>query len=303
MRKIALRAFVALALATVASLGAPSISEAAVQTETIYRLYFPSTLDHHYTDSPNEYNTLGSRGWVEEHTAWIAPATSSTPVYRLYYPATKDHHFTTSANEYNTLGTRGWVKEGIAWYGVAGNGAATPTSSTPIMGGSQASAERLAAYYRSAVGEKSYPSSVYTDRGAATIDDFARIVVEEANAEGVRAEVVFTQAMKETGWLRFGGAVKAEQCNFAGIGAVNTSPTSANSFSDVRQGIRAQVQHLKAYASTAPLANECVDPRFHLVKRGVAPTLEDLNGRWAVPGNGYGESIASMIDTMMALNL
>ena len=41
--------------------------------------------------------------------------------------------------------------------------------------------------------------------------------------------------------------------------------------------------------------------RFSLVKRGVAPTLEQLNGKWAVPGNGYGESIASMIDSAVLL--
>lgn len=57
-------------------------------------------------------------------------------------------------------------------------------------------------------------------------------------------------------------------------------------FEDVRMGLRAQVQYLKAYASTDDLVNECVDPRFDLVTRGIAPTLEELNGRWAVPGEG-----------------
>ncbi len=83
------------------------------------------------------------------------------------------------------------------------------------------------------------------------------------------------------------------------LGAVNSAPGNAASFKDVRTGIRAQVQHLKAYASTDPLAQACVDPRFDLVKRGCAPLLEDLNGKWAVPGDGYGESIAKMIDTML----
>ena len=64
--------------------------------------------------------------------------------------------------------------------------------------------------------------------------------------------------------------------------------------------MRAQVQHLKAYASKDPLANECVDPRFDLVSRGCAPYLTDLNGRWAVPGTTYGQDIAAMIDAMHA---
>lgn len=70
-------------------------------------------------------------------------------------------------------------------------------------------------------------------------------------------------------------------------------------FEDVRTGLRAQVQHLKAYASTDDLVNECVDPRFDLVTKGIAPTLEELNGRWAIPGDGYGELIAATIDDLL----
>ena len=228
----------------------------------------------------------------------VAFAAPVRTVYRLYHPGTLDHHYTTDANEYQVLAGRGWKQEGVAWYGVAEEDA-VPVSRTPIMGASQASVEQMAAYYRKSVGESTYPASVYKDYGAPTLQDFCAIVLEEARAEGVRAEVVFAQAMKETGWLRFGGAVKVEQCNFCGLGAVNSAPGNAASFKDVRTGIRAQVQHLKAYASTDPLAQACVDPRFDLVKRGCAPLLEDLNGKWAVPGDGYGESIAKMIDTML----
>ena len=103
--------------------------------------------------------------------------------------------------------------------------------------------------------------------------------------------------MLETGWLKFGGSVKAEQCNFGGIGAVNANAGGA-SFGDVRSGLRAQVQHLKAYASKEPLNNLCVDPRFEKVERGVAPCVEDLNGRWAVPGDGYGQRIVKIANRL-----
>ena len=270
----------------------------------VYRLYHEGTKDHHYTMDANEYRVLGTRGWTREGIAWYSAPESGRPVYRLYYEPTKDHHYTMDANEYRVLGTRGWAQEGVAWYSaVEGADSTLPNSSTPIMGTSQASAERLAAYYRNMVGEDTYPSNVYFELGAPTLMDFCDIVVEEAEVEGVRAEVIFAQAMKETGWLRFSGAVKVEQCNFCGLGAVNSAPASAATFASVREGLRAQVQHLKAYASTDSLVNACVDPRFNLVQRGIAPTLEDLNGRWAVPGTGYGESIAKMIDSMMAIEL
>ena len=272
---------------------------------TVYRLYYAGTKDHHYTMDENEYRVLATRGWEQEGVAWrSAPEGEGRPVYRLYYAGTKDHHYTMDENEYRVLATRGWEQEGVAWYGAVnwgtgGGGSSVPVTRTPIMGASKASAEQMAIYYRDIVGELTYPSDVYSSYGASQLIDFCAIVLQEAQAEGVRAEVVFAQAMKETGWLRFGGAVKAEQCNFCGLGAVNSAPGNAASFKDVRTGIRAQVQHLKAYASTDPLVQACVDPRFDLVKRGCAPLLEDLNGKWAVPGDGYGESIAKMIDTML----
>ena len=172
---------------------------------------------------------------------------------------------------------------------------------TAIMGPSQASVAQMAARFN-ATGHP-YPSSVYASRGAATIEQFCTILLEEANAEGVRAEVVFCQAMKETGWLQFGGDVRVEQCNFAGLGATGGGAGGAT-FPDVRTGIRAHVQHLKCYASTAPLVYPLVDPRWDnavaAYGRGSAPYLENLDGKWAVPGVGYGESIASMITQLLA---
>ena len=175
---------------------------------------------------------------------------------------------------------------------------------TTIMGVTRTSAAQIARYFKAK--GATYPSSVYSSKGAATIEDFAKIVVEEATAEGVRAEVVFAQAMHETGWLKFGGLVTAEKCNFAGLGATGNSSDGAATdygrgytYPDVRTGIRAQVQHLKAYASTEPLVNACVDQRFKYVTRGCAPTVGSLSGKWAVPGNGYGESIAATMSELL----
>ena len=61
--------------------------------------------------------------------------------------------------------------------------------------------------------------------------------------------------MVETGWLRFGGNVKPEQYNFCGLGST-AQDDPGESFKDVRTGIRAQVQHLKAYACSDSLKKE-----------------------------------------------
>ncbi len=163
-----------------------------------------------------------------------------------------------------------------------------------IMGATSYKASQFVAAYKAS--GNAYPSSVYSSKGASSIEEFVNILVSEANAEGVKAEVVFCQAMLETGWLQFGGDVKAGQCNFAGIGATGSGAAGAT-FADVRTGLRAQVQHLKAYASTDPLKNECVDPRFKYVTRGCATTLDGLTGHWATDPS-YAQSIYKLIKSL-----
>lgn len=130
--------------------------------------------------------------------------------------------------------------------------------------------------------------------------ELADLFLEEGATEGIRGDIAFCQSIKETGWFRFGGQVLPEQNNFAGIGATNNSPMGKGAwFESARLGVRAQIQHLKAYANDEALVNECVDPRFGLVTRGAAGNKwTGLNGRWAVPGKGYGESILALWEEM-----
>ena len=173
---------------------------------------------------------------------------------------------------------------------------------TRISGASQTSVRQMVEYYENS--GKRYPSSVYRDKGAADIETFCKIYYEEAEDEGIRAEVAFCQAMKETGWLQFGGDVKASQCNFAGLGATGGGAVGAT-FKDVRTGIRAHIQHLKAYANDEPLNNKLVDSRFGYVDRGCAPYVEWLgqkenpDGKGWATAKGYGQSIVSMMRQLL----
>jgi len=114
--------------------------------------------------------------------------------------------------------------------------------------------------------------------------DLPRLYREEAEIEGVNHDIAFCQMCIETNFLRFGKDIEPEQNNFASLGAVAISAAKASgaSFEDQRSGVRAHIQHLKAYASNAPLFQTVVAPRFHLVARGVAPVLSQLTGRWAI---------------------
>lgn len=146
---------------------------------------------------------------------------------------------------------------------------------------------------------------VLAQKGAANIEEFCQIFYEEAIAENIRPEVAFCQAMKETGFLQFGHDVKPDQCNFAGLGATGNG-VAGNSFASVREGIRAQIQHLKAYATTDNLINACVDNRFGYVKRGSAPYVEWLGKRenptgdgWATGAN-YGTDIVNRMNALLS---
>lgn len=181
-----------------------------------------------------------------------------------------------------------------------------------IMGTSQTTVAQMVRYYNfNASGYDTFKAKyngkyngVLAKGGASTINQFAQIFYEEATAEGVRAEVAFTQCMKETGFLKYGGDVLPNQYNFAGIGA--TGAVHGASFSNVRMGIRAQIQHLKAYGSISPLTNQCVDPRFNLVKRGSAQYVEWLgikenpNGYGWATSKSYGHDIVNMVNVLLS---
>ncbi|BAZ41707.1 cell wall hydrolase/autolysin [Calothrix sp. NIES-4101] len=123
--------------------------------------------------------------------------------------------------------------------------------------------------------------------------DITQLYIDEANKEGVNYDIAFSQMCLETDYLRFSGDIKAEQNNFAGLGTVGGGSESAT-FESARIGVRAHIQHLKAYASSEPLQEEVVDPRFRFVTRGVAPLVGDLSGRWSASLD-YGTRILAIL--------
>lgn len=170
-----------------------------------------------------------------------------------------------------------------------------------IMGETSVTVQEMVDYFNKS--GYSYPSEVLSTGGAESIEIFCQMYSEEADAEGVRAEVAFAQTMKETGFLQYGGDASIEQFNFAGIGTTGGG-VPGNSYPDVRTGIRAQIQHLKAYATADPLLQECVDDRYELVKKGIAPYVQWLGQQenpegagWAT-GENYGYDIVEMIENM-----
>lgn len=140
----------------------------------------------------------------------------------------------------------------------------------PVMGKGRLTAKELFTFFRM------NNDSVAEERIKKLID----IYLAESAAEGVNHDLAFIQMCHETGFLRFNGTVSPKQNNFCGLGTVNAH-TPGESFATPQEGVRAHIQHLKAYGSDDQLKNELVDQRFYFVQRGTATKLHQLTGKWA----------------------
>lgn len=172
------------------------------------------------------------------------------------------------------------------------SGSATATG-TKIIGKAAATAEQMQKYI------KSKNTNV-----AQSVLDMVSQYIQEGKTEGIRGDIAFAQSCLETGNFTFtDSAVTLDQNNFCGIG-VTSNGMKGNSFPNTKTGIRAQIQHLKAYACTEPLKKECVDPRFNFVERGCAEYVEWLGiqenpkGKGWAAGSGYGNKILNILEAI-----
>lgn len=171
---------------------------------------------------------------------------------------------------------------------------------TKIEGTAVATADQMIAYI------KSKNSNV-----AQSVIDMIPFYISEGETEGIAGDIAFAQSCIETGNFAFPQttcAVTLEQNNFCMMGVINTFD-KGNSFETPQLGIRAQIQHLKAYASTEPLTGECVDPRFKYVTRGCAPYVEWLGiqenpqGKGWAAGAKYGEKILRVLKDVRSMKV
>jgi len=180
----------------------------------------------------------------------------------------------------------------------------SPPGTVAVMGPSRLNAAQLVAWFNL---RQPRPAGAYA--ATVPVETLAQLFIDEGAAEGVTGDVAFIQGIVETAWYRFSGSVPAWMNNFAGIGATDTNPNPAT-FPDAPTGVRAQIQHLRAYADPSatacavpPLHNPCVDPRFDLVSpKGKAPAWNQMgNGNWATAST-YATSILTLYEEALAFN-
>jgi Mannosyl-glycoprotein endo-beta-N-acetylglucosaminidase len=170
----------------------------------------------------------------------------------------------------------------------------------PIMGPAVLTAAEMADWLRSSGSSPRLSDGV-------TVEQIAQMYVDEGTAENVRGDVAFAQANVETGGFTAGGSDN----NFSGLGACNGCG-GQNRFPTALDGIRAQIQLLKAYAGGGALVNPPSpywwgpDPMTAASKyasfggTGSAPTWRAMGGgKWASDG-GYASKVLGTYDKMIA---
>lgn len=131
------------------------------------------------------------------------------------------------------------------------------------------------------------------------VERLANYYIEEANIEGINSDVAFVQMCLETGFLGYGNLVLPEMNNFCGLGAMDAEHPG-EWFESERIGVRAHIQHLQAYATTAdvPLKQDLVDPRYSWPHRAkFARTVQDLSTHWATDPE-YGRSLDRLLSEL-----
>lgn len=165
---------------------------------------------------------------------------------------------------------------------------------TKIMGESVATKSQLLAYFN---------AKNKSPKLKCTISELIDLYLKESKSEGVRGDIAFAQACLETGFFKYGGIVKWEQNNYCGLGALDGSSSGkCATFESPKIGVRAHIQHLKAYATKTAPVNTIVDPRYKYVTKGSAEYVEYLG----IPDNpkkvgwatrkGYGKLILDVLN-------
>ena len=164
-----------------------------------------------------------------------------------------------------------------------------------IMGKSQASIEQMQAYIKKV-----------NPQVSDSVTKMIPLYITEGSTEGVRGDIAFAQSCLETGNFTFSGsAVTLDQNNFCGLG-VNVTGKKGCSFKTAKEGIRAQIQHLQAYACTDGLKQKCIDSRYTYVSRGCAEYVEHLGiqenpkGQGWAAGKNYGAQIIEILNAILS---
>ncbi len=163
---------------------------------------------------------------------------------------------------------------------------------TPILGKAQVDAEHARKWAKS-------------HDAADLFIDAADIYWRYGEQTGIRPEVLYCQAAKETNYGKYTGQVTPDMNNFAGIktaDATGDKPDDHESFPTPDDGVRAHFNHMGAYVGIEPVGtpHDRYSAALSRSWAGSVQYVEQLGGKWA-PAQDYGESIVNdYLDKLIA---
>jgi len=120
----------------------------------------------------------------------------------------------------------------------------------------------------------------------------------EARDEGINHDIAIAQMLYWTDSLRNQGRVRSH--NYGGLST--NGLRWDGSFNSMTEGVQAHIQHLKGYASSAPLNKARVDPRYQILVdlgyRGRVRTFDQLYRLWTANFVSYGNSIDRILNEL-----
>lgn len=161
---------------------------------------------------------------------------------------------------------------------------------TPIMGEAKTTAERAKKWAKA-------------NGAAQRYIDIADTYWKYGEITGIRPDVLYVQAAKETAFGKYTGRVTPDMNNWAGIkkyGATGDETDDHESFATPDDGVRGHFNHMSAYVGVNPVGE--THGRYKSVKSlawaGTVKTVEALGGKWC-PDPQYGVQIIEMLNTML----
>lgn len=239
-------------------------------------------------------NKDGNRAQAEKNAAWLVAKllreqganNPGIPIENVV-----QHNHWTGKNCPRVLRGR---KNGWADFLNAVQAHLAPPVTTPIIGLSQVTAVQAQAWARSKSAHQRFI-------------DIAPVYWYYGTITGIRPEVLYAQAAKETAFGRYGGAVTPDQNNWAGVKTKNASGDRREdheSFPTPDDGVRAHFNHMAAYVGINPIGEP--HERYLIVKSmpwaGTIRTVEELSGKWA-PAQDYGQSICDYLIDLLTTSV
>lgn len=177
----------------------------------------------------------------------------------------------------------------------------TYDGNSPILSRGQATAAQIQAWFIARGPDYAgyAPNGKYepppADLGQAIVDECQRYPEHVVNHDIAAAQILHETAAWQSDYAR-------NRNNPGGLGAINSNPDEALWFDTPAEGVRAHVAHLLVYTvGDGPWTQ--YDGRYNAVKRagwlGVATVLNDLEGRWAWPGDGYADAISTLANQLL----